>query len=213
MIVGAMLARNEAAPDRYLERAIKNAQSFCDSVVVVDDGSIDDTVKVCRELDCGVIMRQGEGFWSSDEAPARAQLWELAVENVDEAGWIYFFDADHELLGITQQDFAATCRADHVNAWAFPLWDCWNSDKKHRTDSYWQAWKTPRPWLVKATPHDGFEGAWKRSGLHVGHIPDNYPIQAAEAPCGAAIRHLGYVRESHRIDKAQRYLSRYIPTI
>lgn len=213
MVVGALLCRNEAAPDRYLERVIKNAHSFCDSIVVVDDGSIDGTSHFCRNLACDVTERQGAGFWVNDEAPVRAQLWELAIEEAGEDGWIYFFDADHELLGLTKQDFQTLCRAQHANAWAFPLWDCWNSDTKHRVDGFWQAWKTPRPWLVRAVPHKGYCASWNRSGLHVGHIPSNYPMSAAEAPCGAAIRHLSYVRESHRVRKAQRYLSRYIPTI
>lgn len=205
MIVGALLARNEAGPDRWLERCIVAAQALVDVVVVVDDGSTDDTAAVCQDLGCIVERRDGDGFWGDDEAGARAQLWDLACRHAD-GGWIFFFDADMELLGARRDDLQMLAQAEQVTAWAWPLYDCWDDETLHRVDSYWVGWTTPRVWLVK-TPPEGFTAAWHRHGLHVGHAPANLPLLAAPAPPGIAWRHLSYLTAEHREVKAEQYLA------
>lgn len=202
MIVGALLCRNEA--NRYLTRCLENALQFCDHVIVVDDGSTDDTVKVCRSFDrVTVIERDSEGFWGDDETSARALLWREAAAIGD---WIYVFDADHELIDITPAQFRQLCDSDTCTAWAFPLYDCWDSPWTHRTDGYWQAWHTPRTWLFKALPYKEFQPEWPdRKEIHVGHAPINFPYVTGLAPGG--IRHWGYVRPEHRLHKREKYTS------
>lgn len=213
MIVGALLARNEAGPDRYLERVLRNALSFCDALVVVDDHSEDDTVEIVKKV-CAVRNKpvtvietnHSSGFWGSDEAPARAQLWEAAAEAAGPDGWIYVFDADHELVGITPAELRTLTRSSICNTYVLPLWDCWDSDELMRVDGYWQAHLHPRPWFFKAYPSSIFRPVWKTHGLHVGHYPANYPFRAAKMPGMAAIRHLGYISPKHRKKKHRNYL-------
>ena len=206
MIIGAMLARNEAAPDRYLRRALCNAAQFCDRIIVVDDGSTDDTAQICAQVpSCRVITRPGEGWWGQDETSARAALWEAAAQEAGPDGWIYHFDADHELLGISPEDFRMLTAATIVNAWCFVLYDCWDSEDLHRVDGYWIAWKNPRPWLVRAMPFPNWEPQWRQRGIHAGHHPGNYPYVTGIAFGG--IRHLGYVKKEHRLRKSSKYLS------
>lgn len=214
-IVGALVCRNEAAPDRYLRLAVENALSYCDSVVCVDDSSTDDTVGVLSEYPRVEIVSlrgaqsAGEGFWGHDEATPRARLWVEAAKRAGPDGWIWVFDADHELVGLSPADLRACCRSEIVNAWAFPLWDCWDSPNTMRVDGYWQAHKHPRPWLFKAHPTPDFIPDWTRidrKGVHTGHCPPNYPLRVATLP-GAAIKHHGYIRASHRAIKHAKYLA------
>jgi len=207
-IVGALLVRNEAAPDRYLRRVLANVASFCDATVVLDDGSDDDTVDVCRAAGALVTTQGIKGGWweGGAEMTARAKLWALAAEEAGEAGWIYVADADHELLGLRPEELRAMTRATTVNCWAFVLWDAWDSDETHRVDGFWQAWHTPRPWFFKAQPYSGFAPEWGARGIHAGHAPLNYPAIAGLAPQGAGIRHLGYVSLRHRKLKRSKYL-------
>lgn len=216
MIVAALLARNEAAPDRYLKRCVTNALSYCDGVVCVDDGSTDATASVVEQVarDMGkpaIVAPAGsqappEGFWGRNETSPRALLWELAAREAGARGWIYVFDADHELCGLSPEDFTALTRAERVSAWAWPLWDCWEQDTLHRVDGYWQAWRSPRPWLFRANPQPRWSPQWHTPrGIHTGHCPPNYPLVVSLAP--GAIRHLGYVSSEHRHTKSAKYLA------
>lgn len=197
-IVGAVLARNEAASDRYLRTALANALSLCDRVLLLDDGSTDGTAELAEQEGAEVVRRDSAGFWGTDEATPRHQLWELARQRGD---WIYLFDADHELLGVSREELHQLCSASSVDAWACPLWDCWDSPSTHRVDGYWQAWRHPRAWLFKALP-----GEWPPRGIHSGHAPLR-PWRVGLCPPGVGVRHLGYVKPAHRAKKLAQYLA------
>ncbi|MHA2065732.1 MAG: hypothetical protein ACXABY_15250, partial [Candidatus Thorarchaeota archaeon] len=208
-IVGALLARDEGGPDRYLERCVRHALTLCDSVVCLDDGSTDNTVEVLEGIE-GVEITLGanlDGFWGTDETSRRAKLWDLAVEAAGPDGRILIFDADMELVGITREDLQTLCKTTIYNSFAMPLWDCWDSDQQHRVDTYWIGWRVPRVWLFKA-PDPGWKADWgDTKQIHSGHAPVNYPIVAGRLPGLAAWRHLGYIQSQARLDKAKQYVS------
>lgn len=204
--IGALLLRNEGASDRYLRRVLANVTDLCDGFVVVDDGSTDDTVAICKEFGGTVVSRESKGFWGTDETSARAQLWDLATRKAGPDGWVYIADGDHELIGVTRDDMKALTSAEHVQGWATVLYDCWNDDQHHRIDTFWQAWRTPRPWIVKAFPHPDFKPGWARREIHAGHLPANWSGIMGVLPATIGIRHLGYVSPTHRLAKAQKYL-------
>lgn len=206
MIVGALLVRNEAAPDRYLRQTLANMARYCDAIVVVDDHSTDDTKAVCQQAEKVVAVEDAiseAGWWKKDETTARQQLWDLAAQHGD---WVYIADADHELLGITPHELRRLCAATTVNAWACPLWDCWDSPDLQRVDGFWVAWAHPRAWLFRTKP-DGFVPSWTGRQIHAGHAPQNFPGPVGVMPTGAGIRHWGYVKSEHRVKKAQQYLA------
>lgn len=202
MLIGACLARNESA--RYLRRVLTNAASFCDKIVLLDDGSIDDTVEVARSFGAEVTVRPSTGWWGGEgEGNARAELWRLASAAAGPGGWVYVTDADHELMGVTRADMQALAKAEHVTGWAWPLYDCWDSDQTHRVDGMWQAWRTPRVWMAQVPPAS-FVPEWQRADIHVGHWPANLQLVSGLAP--GWIRHLGYVDSADRALKARKYL-------
>jgi hypothetical protein len=98
-IVGALLARNEAGIDRYLVRAIRDAQRWATDIVVLDDNSTDGTADIARNLGCVVYTRDNQTPMWGAEAPARAQLWDLAAQHAGADGWTLVFDADMLLQG------------------------------------------------------------------------------------------------------------------
>ena len=204
-IIGALLARNEAAPDRYLQRALDNAAQFVDGIVVLDDDSDDATPDICERHPKVVAVERraiSGGWWggAQGETPARARLWELACEHAGLDGWIAIYDADHELLGITPREFRALTAATAADCWACPLWDCWDSDDTQRVDGYWQAWHSPRAWLFRALP-----GPFPVRAIHVGHAPMR-AWTVGLMPNGAGVRHLGYVTRANRLRKHADYL-------
>ena len=113
MLVTALLAKNEAG--KYLERVLRRCHEFSDEVLVLDDGSTDETVAIARKLGCGVKLRQETGMWGN-EAPARAELWDWGAEVAGD-GWLLICDADMLLVGdprpltLTTQCTAATVQS------------------------------------------------------------------------------------------------------
>lgn len=200
-LVTALLVRNEA--DRYLRRVLERCSEFSDAILVLDDGSTDDTVELSKSfLKAVVKKRQSDGFWGQDETPARAELWERSVK-LAQGGWILFCDADQLLVG----DPRPYCYSWEVGIWAFPLADCWDSEDQMRVDGPWQYGpQTPRPWLVNTASLKNFKPEWARHGLHVGHLPSNLLLPTAAAPT-LWWRHLGWCKAEDRIAKQQKYLA------
>lgn len=200
-LITALLVRNEA--DRYLRRVLERSSEFSDAILVLDDGSTDDSVELAKSfLKATVKRRQSDGFWGKDETPARAELWERAVK-LAQGGWILFCDADQLLVG----DPRPYCYSWEVGIWAFPLADCWDSEDQMRVDGPWQYGpQTPRPWLINTKPFGpDFKPQWERHGLHVGHIPSNAILPGAVAPT-LWWRHLSYLDRNDRLSKHKKYL-------
>ncbi len=193
-----MIARNEA--DRYLAVTLESMWRVCDRVLVLDDGSTDDTMEVSRETGCEVRQRSGEKLWGN-ESSARAELWQWGAEVAGD-GWLYISDADHELVG-PPEAFKALCTSWEVNSWGFRLYDCWDSPQRHRVDGQWAAYQVARPWLFKpsACPNP----QWQSRGLHSGHAPCNFPYRVGLAPSGLWLRHYGWMDATDRDAKVARY--------
>lgn len=204
--VASLLVRNEAGEDRYLRRVLANCALFCDEIVVLDDHSTDETVAICRAADKVVAVESTEsqegGWWKGgSEFRARQQLWALACQHAGPDGWVLVMDADQELLGIAPEEFRELLHSEAVDCWAFPLWDCWESDQWQRVDGYWKGWAFPRVWLARALP-----GTWNDRGVHSGHLPTRN-WTPGNAPIGAGIAHYGYIKREHRLRKMEKYVS------
>lgn len=198
-IVAALLARNEA--NRDLKAVLANAKSYADTVLLLDDGSTDDTVQVAIAAGAKVKSRQSaEGMWGN-EAPARKELWDWACEEAGD-GWIIIQDADMLLVG----DPRPLAETWAYNAWAWVLYDQW-SPTEYRSDDWWVGHRHPRVWMVcpKRVP-EGWEAEWPVRGIHCGHIPTNFPLVAcAVEPEILSWRHLAYASDERRVAKWKQY--------
>lgn len=203
-LITAILCRNEAGPDRYLHRVLARCAEFSDALLVLDDGSTDDTVKVAESFPTALVKRRPSvgGWWGQSEGPARMELWERGVK-LAQGGWMLICDADMLLMG----DPRPYCESWDLGAWAWPLADCWDSEDAMRIDGPWQYGAiTPRPWLfhVGALPTD-WSPVWQEKALHVGHFPPNLPLLAGVAP-DLWWKHLAYLSKEHRVKKSAQYL-------
>ena len=199
-LVSAILAKDEA--DRYLTRVLQRCLEFSDAVLVLDDRSVDDTPKIARDLGCVVQTRSvlQKPAWG-DEAPARAELWDWAAQEAGD-GWALFADADMLLQGNPRD----LCWSTEVNGWGFILYDLW--DEQHfRYDGPWRAHQFARPWLIRpGASSQGFVPLWSRNGIHVGHIPANFPLNMGIAPPDTyAWYHLQYSSPESRARKYRAY--------
>lgn len=196
-LITALLVKNEA--DRYLKQVLERCASFSDDILVLDDGSTDDSVAVAQSMGCIVKQRPQPGAWGN-EAPARAELWDRAVKLAKD-GWVLINDADQLLHG----DPRPLCETWEVNAWAFVLHDLW-TPTHYRTDGHWQAHNNPRPWMVRPSGVPPFVPTWGARGMHVGHLPPNIPLTCGIAPPSKYWwEHMAYASPEQRKAKWQQY--------
>lgn len=199
-LVTAILARNEAAPDRYLRRVLARCTEFSDVVLVLDDASTDDTAQVARDMGCVVATRDAEHAWGI-ESPARRELWERAADLAGPAGWVLVCDADMVLVG----DPRPLCDSWVCDAWGWPLADVWDDERWARVDGPWGFGPvTPRPWLYRPSALRA-PAQWNPRGVHCGHAPANFGGVMGVAPPDTYWIHLGYLKPEHRVAKHAQY--------
>src|SRR3989344_191381 len=80
MLTAIILAKNE---EKNIERCIESL-SFCDEIVVVDDQSVDNTVKIAKKLNVKILNNKLVDY-------ASQRNW--AIDQV-KSSWILFVDAD-----------------------------------------------------------------------------------------------------------------------
>ncbi|MGO9882155.1 MAG: glycosyltransferase family 2 protein, partial [Solirubrobacteraceae bacterium] len=87
MLSGALIVRDES---RVLSDCLASIREIVDEIVVVDTGSVDDSVEIARRYGARVIHHP----WRDDFAQARNAALDAA-----RGEWILYIDADERLSG------------------------------------------------------------------------------------------------------------------
>lgn len=201
-LVVAALVRNEA--ERFWPSALDAWSQFADAIVVLDDQSGDATAELARDAGASVYVRgDGVSAWGA-ESPARAELWDRAMQETEPGDWILILDADMVPLRNPRP-----LLAPGIDAVAFPLFDLWLKEGSRlwfREDGFWQGHLHPRLWAVRRpeTPENGWK--WSERGIHTGHFPLNLSIhRAITAPLDYSLLHYAYLTPALREAKAAAY--------
>ncbi len=190
MLTVATIVRNEAK--RFLPSALEAWKQFADRIVVLDDGSTDETGELCKAAGAEV-HRQNPPLMFGNEWKARRALWRLAAKDAD---WVLHLDAD-QVTSCDPRPFLKEPAA------AFRVYDLWGPNE-YREDAWWtghlRCW-----WPAVHVPSlpKGFVDEWPERGWHSGHVPMNittgHPIQEC------SILHYAYVTPELRAQKAKMY--------
>ncbi|EHQ87535.1 glycosyltransferase [Desulfosporosinus youngiae] len=196
----AMLVHNESG--RYLERVLTQAVEYIDEAVILDDASEDNTIELCQEILKGLplTLHANHEPQFHNEILLRKHLWEMATNTSSE--WIIILDADEmfEDDGPKQLRELFTHASD-IDYISFRLFDLW-TERLYREDSYWQAHKWYRPFIVRNIP--GFQAKWQETPQHCGRFPKNITdLRGGTSPL--RIKHLGWLSPQDRLEKYYRY--------
>lgn len=121
-IIGGMLVRNEA--DRYLKDMCHQMDVICDRVIVVDDCSTDDTVKICREAGFDVLESQ-KSLWTTDEVRQRKRLFNMMTAKANHGDWLLILDADERILSDLIR-FRGELIDAQATSMCYRLYDIWS---------------------------------------------------------------------------------------
>lgn len=195
----SMLVKDEAG--RHLETVLRDAARYVDEVLIVDDGSTDDSVALCARVLQGVphtIVRLGASQFH-DEHRLRRLQWELA--RARHPDWILCLDADELFEARMARELRGLVDQDAYDAVAFRLYDFWD-DRHYRDDALWCAHRTVRPFLVRALPDLADE--FLVAAQHCGRWPQSV-ARLRTANSDLRLKHLGWSRAEDRAKKHERY--------
>jgi glycosyltransferase involved in cell wall biosynthesis len=199
VIHGCMLVRNEAG--RWIEKVLEQMRLICDSIVVLDDRSTDNTPEICRRYGADVWYSE-KSYWGSNEVKQRKFLWELVTHGARDGDWILCLDAD-ETFDYPDYVKSYILQADNAacNGLGVSLYDMWDPTH-YRDDKYWTAHYGV--WVMAVKYEDKKEYLWREQALHCGRFPINAGCKIAECP--VRIQHWGWSRAEDRLEKYERYM-------
>lgn len=194
-----MLVRNESR--RYLEKVLEHITKYADEVIILDDGSTDNTVAICRQqlanLPHCIVENSVSRF--NNEVELRKALWELAVSTHPD--WIMILDADEIFEPKAVKGIRELIADDSIDVVYFRLYDMWN-EHSYREDGCWMAHRVYRPFLVRYQQDYSYE--WLEQALHCGRFPANiYNLPCKQS--NLRLQHFGWARPEDRIAKYLRY--------
>lgn len=102
----AIITKNEEANIRRCLDSVR----WADEIVVVDSGSTDGTLAICREYDCRVFEREWEGF-AAQKNHAIAQAT---------GDWVLSIDADEELTSLLEEEVRLAVESGSADAFEMP---------------------------------------------------------------------------------------------
>lgn len=196
----SMIIKNEA--NKYLRDVLVAANEYITDAVIIDDGSTDNSVEICKEVlgDKLIKLVINEQSKFANECSLREQQWnETVATNPD---WILCLDAD-EIFEDKFKDRVGQMIADqNADAYLFRLYDFWDPTH-YREDEYWQAHLYYRIFMVRYKP--GMAYTFQQTAQHCGRFPLQVHNYAKSIPSDLRLKHYGWERAQSRIDKYERY--------
>ena len=197
-IVAMYRLKNE---ERWIEKSLDAASSICDSIVIIDNGSTDDTVKICKSFPkvTEIIDQHSLPY---DDTRDKNTLLKMALES--DPDFVLTLDGD-EVLQIEAKDLLfeeLTTLYPDAPVFEFEFLYMWDKPNQYRYDgSYSMEWFR-RLLRISAQPKDlKFDPTNYDGNAHCPHIPqksvgwDNY------ARSRMKIFHYGYYDEKLRQEK------------
>lgn len=190
-IVGLLRVKNEA---RWIEESIKSILPLCEPVIVLDDHSTDDTVKICQSLPDTIVLKSP--FDDLDEA--RDKQWLMETANQLNPDWVLMIDGDEVLEDGGAEKIRSLINDSSCKVATLRVMYYWNDNKTLRVDRVYS--RIIRPSLFRVL---GSNFAWKTRGkanLHCTNVPEALLHERIYTP-DIVLWHYGYIYPDMREKK------------
>lgn len=197
----SMIVKNEE--HRYLERMLQSASEYIDHAVIIDDGSTDQTISLCREVLSGIPLTLIENKESmfSDEWKIRKLQWQETIAS--DPDWILFLDADEIFEDNAKTALREMITDKNCDLYLFRLYDMWD-EEHYREDALWSAHKIYRPFMLRYQKN--FNYAFSQARQHCGRMPSNV-FELNQQLSNLRLKHYGWAKAEDRLAKYNRYMT------
>lgn len=195
----SMVVKNEE--ERYLKRVLSSLKGHIAQAVIIDDGSSDNTVQMCREILSDIplhIIKNKHSMFASEASLRKKQWTETIKTNPD---WILNLDADELLEDGFWDNAQELIDNKNYDFYSFRLYDMWNKTH-YREDEYWNAHSVYKTFLMRYQP--GFHYTWNEIPQHCGRFPVN-TFSFPKAESKFRVKHFGWASQKDREEKHKRY--------
>ena len=198
-IICMMRIKNE---EQWIASVLQSASPLVDGFVILDDGSTDDTPRICRSHP-RVIRYEYQQEYVTDEARDKNRLLRWALQT--DPDWLLALDGDE----ILEDAAAITVRREinaspaEVTALGFEWLYMWDAHDRYRCDGQYRNFRQLRLFRVKGLPVDPWSLEYRSTkhgaNFHCGSIPSN--LSGLRRLIDVKVKHCGYFERSHREEK------------
>lgn len=201
-LAASLVVRNEI--NRYLIPCVEHLLEFCDMVIILDDGSSDETTQWLRDHSGErlVVEYRNQSTFFQHEGRTRGLLLDVTLEQKPDA--VLSVDAD-EVVSDGHLLRARVEAEPNVPVWSLEMAEAWNCDEQSlyvRTDGGWRPHELPLCWRV---PKDTTLRMLDRK-LACRRVPMQILSQRAK-PIGVTCYHLGWLDKATRQARYDRYVT------
>lgn len=138
-LVASLIVHNEA--DRYLRPCLEHLATYCDEIVVLDDGSTDDTTAILRDAERVTGFTASRSTFYENEGRARQALIDVTLES--NPTHIFAIDADEFVSDPLRLRKVLEAGADVARLCMCEVWGATGDRLSFRVDGGWRAHRAP----------------------------------------------------------------------
>ncbi len=203
-IVAMLRLKNE---ERWVRKTLDVLSEICSGIVIVDDGSTDNTVKICESFSKVVEIHKQSNLPYGEVRDKNTLLKMALKQNPD---YLLFIDGDEVIHPNSKKILfeELTILYPNTDVFEFQSLFIWDKPNQYRYDGIYSSIWQRRLIRMKNQPKDlQYEGTPFPNNLHSPHIPQRSVGFNQSVRSRVKILHYGYYDEALRQSKYKFYIS------
>jgi len=166
-IIATLRLKNE---ERWIRKTLESVSDICDEIVILDDGSTDNTIKICKEFDKVVDIKHQENLPIHPPRDLNT-VWQMALKRHPD--FVLHIDGDEVIQSGSKKILLEDITILHPDAmvYEFQFFQIWDKPNQYRSDGVHDSIWIKRLVRIKGQPQNlYFDKIWK---FHPQVIPIN----------------------------------------
>ena len=199
LVIGGRVYNEE---HKFLKQWLEKYSKLTDKLVILDDGSTDNTVSICSKYTSNI--HHTKNLFLINESKVNFLLWDYCTKVADNNDFILIIGNDELMTESSLEHFEEqiyNCNKLDGDAISWAKYDMWSNTQYREDPPLWNAHNMLWTWCVKYKKHRKYY--WDNNKLHSTFIPLNsfYANYATKLQ----IQHMAYSTPELRIQHRKFY--------